>query len=519
VIFLLILCVLSIYLARQVVTGYAAHLAADEGVESSAIHFSFCWLITAAYFALLVSLYSLPILFVLSILAFSVAVILIQANLDNCWETIHLEKQAVLWWLQTPKRYSTLFFPAFSLGTLHAFVLDRSVLHVVTIPIVVLGTIFFPAFYQLHLWQQKPKRFVLGRDPQGNLVDPDRSFFAHHAAIQGNPGAGKSQLILSLLKQSIERPDPDLELLAYIDAKGGNADPVVRNWLAENTPAHVPFYYLSTDENEESDHYDALESVIRIKNPNNQNNLLCARLGISLASSREKFFPHLNMALGLEAFELIEKKKMKLESFTHLHEILNGIRDKAGDRFKHATDILNRVKAVASCSRLVPRSGKKLIVASDLFERPTVLCVNLPVMEGSQQSQHIGRWLLGDLVMSAKRRRGLLFCDEAHHIFDSRETLLVAEQGRGFGLGIIIAAQSSDQFQTEDGRPLGWAFDKLCRANFQFSPNSPDDLKKLMVQSGLKNVVRTSHTVSNLPNIDNLTLTIDESTSERTPAT
>jgi hypothetical protein len=351
-------------------------------------------------------------------------------------------------------------------------------------------------------------KFILGTDRDGQLVCPERARFHDHCSILGNPGTGKSNMCLALMTQAVLRPDPDVRLISYIEMKG---DPVVRNWLAEHVPDGWNFMYFTHSEDHESVTYNPLAHIMRrFKTPSARNDALCGRLGISKAS-KETFFPHLNTALGLAAWEKIERDNIDLKGFAQLHDILETIRDASAERYKHATDILNRTRALAAMPRLADQPGIETLDVPHLFERPTILCVSLPVLEGTNVPEYVAKCLLSDLVLIANGRRALLFCDEAHRLFNSRETLLVAEQARQFGIGIVMAAQSSEQYQTEDGKPLGWLVDKLTRVRIQFSPNTVDDLKKYMVLSGLKDVPRTSLTVSTRSGMDGLAPVVTES--------
>lgn len=352
-------------------------------------------------------------------------------------------------------------------------------------------------------------KFVLGRDRDGQLVAPERSLFRDHCSILGNPGTGKSQICLGVLKQAVLRPDPDVRLIAYLDRKG---DPVPRNWLAEHTPAGWELSYFTTTEHEESCTYDPLAHVTaRFKTATARNDAMCSRLGLT-GASREPYFRHLNLRLGLEAWQKVERDGDELKGgLAQFYGILEALREKGREDFKHATDILNRVKALAACPRLTGRPGTKALVVPRLFERPTILCASLPVLEGTDTGEYVAKFLLGDLALSANGRRALVCCDEAHRLFNSRATLQVAEQCREFGIGLVLAAQSAEQYETEDGKPLGWLVDKLARVKLQFSPNTVDDLKKHMVLSDLKDVRRTSVTVSSRPGADGLTSAVSES--------
>jgi hypothetical protein len=350
--------------------------------------------------------------------------------------------------------------------------------------------------------------FILGTDQNGLLVCPDRARFYDHCSILGNPGTGKSNMCLNLMAQAVLRPDPDVRLIVYIDMKG---DPVVRNWLGEHVPDGWRFIYFTHTEDHASVTYNPLAHILRrFQTPSARNDALCGRLGISKAS-KETFFPHLNMALGLAAWEKVARDNIEVKGFAQLHGLLEAIRDANEDRYKHATDILNRVKALAAMPRLADQPGVDALDVPDLFTRPTILCVNLPVLEGTNAPEYVAKCLLSDLVLSAKRRRALLFCDEAHRLLNSRETLLVAEQARQFGIGIVLAAQSSEQYQAEDGKPLGWLVAKLTRVRIQFSPNTVDDLKQYMVLSGLNDVPRTSTTISTRPAMDGFGPVVTES--------
>jgi hypothetical protein len=335
--------------------------------------------------------------------------------------------------------------------------------------------------------------FLLGQDPRGELVAVERSRFGHHASICGIPGSAKSMTFLSLLRQSLLHPDGP-HLLVYIDMKAVG-DPVVRNWLANNVPDGWDFVYFSLNEKEKSATYNPLASITsHLTTPAARTDALCGQLGIGKASSRDTFFIHNNVALCLQTFQ----KHPDPKTFEELRANLEAVRDANDPRYKYSTDIIYRGRMLV-CPRLTDQPGKWALIVPSLFDKPTILCVSLPVMEGTTLPQYLAKFLLSDIVLSANGRRTLLFCDEAQHLFDNRETLLVAEQARGCGVGILMASQSRDQYQTEDGKPLGWIVDKLCRVKVQFSPNSPDDLKRIMVLSGLKDITRKCHTITNRP--------------------
>src|SRR5262249_49968540 len=161
--------------------------------------------------------------------------------------------------------------------------------------------------------------FLLGQDPRGELVAVERSRFADHASVCGNPGSGKSMTFLSLLKQALLHPN-DTRLLVYIDMKA-KGDPVVRNWLANNVPAPGDLLYFSPNENEESVTYKALDSITdRLKTPLARTDALCGRFGISKAS-RETFFPHNNIALCLKTLQ----KHPDPKTFEELHANLEAV--------------------------------------------------------------------------------------------------------------------------------------------------------------------------------------------------
>src|SRR5262249_27808987 len=129
--------------------------------------------------------------------------------------------------------------------------------------------------------------FLLGYSVAKEAMVLERSLFAHHAVITGNPGSGKSMSMLSMLKQSVLYP-ADTKLLVYIDMKG-KGDPVTRNWLKQNVTGWR-FRYFSTNEAEESENYNALASIMdRFKTPVARTDALCSKLGI-VKGSRDTFF-------------------------------------------------------------------------------------------------------------------------------------------------------------------------------------------------------------------------------------
>lgn len=352
-------------------------------------------------------------------------------------------------------------------------------------------------------------RFILGRDPQGQVVKPLRSHLRHHAVVLGNTGAAKTMLALSILLQALRHPEPDLKTVVVIDKKG---DPVLEHAVRTNIPDGWEYANFTLTESRASHTFNALTHLTnRFKSASERTDVLCSRLGLVLGQSKEQFFVEVNRRLVLEAFATVERNHIDLTNWEQLLAILESARAADKDDFKHATDVLNRIRSLSACRRLGDIPSVPSLVVPEIFTRPTVLYVTLPAMEGTDLAAYATTFLIQEIMASANGTPCLVVCDEGHRIFNSKAMIEAAEQARGFGLGFVICAQAKDQFKTQDEKPLGYLVDHLARVKVEFSLNTSEELKEVMVFSGLKDVQRHTRTVSQRSGLDpNIAITTIE---------
>lgn len=356
---------------------------------------------------------------------------------------------------------------------------------------------------------REAEHFFMGVEPHARFpVLLDRRILAEHAYIVGDSGSGKTSLgIMPLLIQLIrghrdpvsgQSPCPPIVVL---DLKG---DPALFNTVRAEAEANGHEFRFFTPERGRVSHY--FNPFAGLDSPHRSDiqlgQILLDALGLNHGEGYGRgYYSRQSRSLLLAAMQGTAKPgdhsdaTRRPGSIDELHRALLKFRDSDPAIYQDTLELLSTVHALSQYPMLAMRTDPShphyVIHMPSVLERRQIVYFWLPAAIESVSVREIGKLALYSLLTACidrqrtrpdSPRQAYVFIDEFQRIAGENFRVIL-EQGRSYGLGMVLANQSIADLRTPDVdlRPTVRTNTRLKR---YFSVTDPEEIKTLSDLSG-----------------------------------